>query len=693
MTIRLESPATSSPTPSDANALGFRDNSRITQQAPKYVPFLNLSPPKDQLGRSVLSDDWIQSSPALLSFETKGNEGHRDAAVNQNREKTEDGQTELILWILQKRKDDLIKKRAQDITGLFSSEKKPGLKGAVIDVPRYSLGTEISDPLRNARILTGLSKERTVWKSKKRIVWLRHRDREEAQQVYNCCSDVEKDNILSFYERHLRSENFFLDSATAALNEWETELHLSCYSFPPSDKTTLYDLKGNVNLVSTAVSFRFSGDFSDRFWTCLLLEHHPDQGDRRPLGERLLPAFECGIRGNLDLLKPHKGYGIAHRQRQREKDRPTKPWQQRRILELLIYSKVLEGICRNTQEILEAVRESALQSKDTSSEHEKNSDRSEFAKTIREAKQLQWLGDREEYNSIAKKWRRYFQILNVLEESLADNIEKMDEWQRREQDRQDQQPRWTERDKRNHFTTILRLKIFTERQSREIKRLRDKVRSFRESLPDQLGSIREDISFRGSQSINLFTYVTVIFLPLGFATGVLSMNGLPDRSTSTNLVFTALAAFALTLFMLLIAEFVKGMAAPIAEVYRSLVRFLCSLLHLRQVWQSIKYTLFHNVVKPIITCRAQNRRLQKEKQSALEQEILQKSKVIANFSFREAVENEKEKQEESPIKANDKASTSQHGTTSQASNREGITSLGNRRDFDVEKGHGRAAKP
>lgn len=384
---------------------------------------------------------------------------------------------------------------------------------------------------------------------------------------------------------------------------------------------------------------------------------------------------------------------------------------------------MLEGIRENTSRILDAVKALALHSTKVTSRPDESSPYNGFAGAIQEAKQLQRLGDREEYSSIARQWRKYIQILAVVEENFTDNIEKMEEWHRREQDRQDQQPRWTDRDKCNHFTTILRLKVFTERQSSEIERLRDKVRSFRESLPGQLESIREDINFRGSQSINLFTYVTVVFLPLGFATGVLSMNGLPDHSTSMNLVFTALAALALTMFMLLNAEFVKGMAAPIAEVYRSFVQFLCSLFRLRQSWQIVKYTVFHGVVKPSIVHRAQHRKRQKVKHAPPKQEAggqqsgpngprshsanskvhdakarpsrswLDIFKDISEFSFREAVESEKQKQEEAPLKREDKGKASQQGATSQVHDRVDLRSQGGQGDLDVEKALPRATQP
>ncbi|KAJ8107966.1 hypothetical protein OPT61_g8502 [Boeremia exigua] len=611
-TMQLESRSTPSTTTGGADALNPREFSRVSQKATKRVPFSNLSPSKGQLGRNALSDDWLQSSPAILGFESKPTHHFE----NLKKAETEAETNRLILeclqdWKNQKLERGTMKEADKQIGRMFLPGQKRGKDLIVIDVPRYSLGTEISDRRSEKRAPEHLASPRSVWTSKKRIIWLSDQNATDAMKVYSACSGIEKINVLSFFDQHQRAESHFLDSATAALNEWETELHFSFYSLSKTDVSSLYRLKEDAHLVSTTISFRFSGDFSDRFWTCLLLEHRPAENKEKTLADRLLPSPKCGIRGDLDLQKPHQRYSVAKRRQKREDNRPTKPWQQRKVLELLIYTKILEDIVESSNEILQTVKDLALRSR-----HSQSAEGNRFYAAIEEARQLQWLGDRENYASIARQWRKYVQILTVVEDSLTDNLEKIGEWQRRKEDRQDQQPRWTDRDQHNHFTTILRLTIFSDRKAAEITRLRDQVRAFRGSLPDQLASIREDIDFRGSQSINLFTYVTVVFLPLGFATGVLSMSGLPDHSTLMSLVYMALSALALTVFLLLNAEFIKKLASPIVKVYRTSVTFLCWLVGLTQLWQLIKYLVFHGIAAPVMTHQAQRNKRKKARQDS-----------------------------------------------------------------------------
>ncbi|KAJ8105747.1 hypothetical protein OPT61_g9994 [Boeremia exigua] len=160
------------------------------------------------------------------------------------------------------------------------------------------------------------------------------------------------------------------------------------------------------------------------------------------------------------------------------------------------------------------------------------------------------------------------QILTVIEDNLATNMEKIERWQQRKKDRQDQEPRWTDRDKRNYFIIILRLTLSSNRKADKIKQLRDDVKTFRDSLPNQLKSIQEDLNFRGSQNINLFTYVTVVFLPLGFATGILSMSGPPEHAWLMDLIPLSLAALAITVFALLNAEGLQMFINPVVKMYQ-----------------------------------------------------------------------------------------------------------------------------
>jgi hypothetical protein len=582
-----------------------KETTRVGQLVEKHVPFANIGPSKTQTGIIVLSDDWLQDPPAFLAFPSEL-EKTTDSIEDRHRSSFRSNH-ELAMAF-----GPIPKSLPSDVAGL------------VIDVPKWSLGTEISTCQLASQEFSKRLKQQTIWESKKRIVWLPYGDKSAAKRCLDVSSSVEKESLLSFMRRNWEHEKYFLDSATVELNEWETELHLSFFGISDKRGGSLHELENRSYLTSYTMSLRFSGDFSDRYWTCYFLEPQTSKTVGKTLGQRLPPSRDCGIRGDLGLSATHADALDASGRLARRKEKQIAgrwqqiPWQQRKVLELLIYSKMLEELRENTNSIFRAVKRLALRSHNDKHPDEATNS---FRTAIEEANRLQQLGEKEEYASIAKEWRRYIQILIVVEENLVDNIEKIDQWEQREQDRQSQQPRWTDRDQRNHFTTILRLKILTGRQAGEIKRLREDIRAFRDSLPSQLESIREDISFRGSQNINLFTYVTIVFLPLGFATGTLSMNGPPDHDLLMKLVYLSLAAFGLTLFALLNARSVK-LILPL------FVRFPPRL---------IKHFIFHRIAIPIIRRFAQQEKLQAKEQREKSRKKMLESALVASLSTLPAV--------------------------------------------------------
>jgi Mg2+ and Co2+ transporter CorA len=708
----------------------------------KHTNFVNLSHPKDKIEPKIVLDDWLQRPPAILDFTSEP-----DSVPPQ----AEDADTD---------------KRVDKIFDGFNNELPQSRLGVIIDVPRYSLGYELSKNQIDKSACFALKTQRTVWESKKRIIWLSVRNSDVAKKVYEATRGIEKETVLSFLRRNSNFDTYFHDSATAALNLWETELHLSF--FRPSElEGEVLDCMEGTRLAFTTMSLRFSGDFSDRYWTCYFLEHgthdrkketagaHATQDGKQKasgehatqdsntatLGLRLVPREEdCIIGGNLDLklsgqdlvqalkelrnpdqnlaqaleelgcsvqgllqafnelecsaqdivqaleelgrgsgqdviqafeqlgctvrdlVQTLKELGYPARDvvqslkelgypaqdirqafedleyplqdirlpRERLRDsvedngpalqglesRGLEPgvrrklrasakrmkkdsmflraWQQRRVLELLMFSKMLQELHESTTQVLQLIKRLALQSDKLQNLDSKYQ---LFATAVEEAKQLQKVGVEDDYDSISAKWREYGQILVVVEENLTDNIERIKQWDRREKDRQNEQPRWTDQDKRNHAATILRLRILCERQAIEIDRLKNDVMAFRDSLPNRLETIRNDIAFRDSQNINLFTYVTVVFLPLGFAAGILSMNGAPDHHLLMNLVTLALGALGITLFALLNAQIVKTMVSPLIDGY-------WALTHTLFLWQFAKYTFFHVITRRAIEKRA-----------------------------------------------------------------------------------------
>ena len=284
------------------------------------------------------------------------------------------------------------------------------------------------------------------------------------QKCGDVSSSAEKESLASFLKRYLECEKYFLDSASAELNEWETELHFSFFRITSMEEGSLHELESQSFLTSTTTSLRFSGDFSDRYWICYFLDSQTQQADIPGgviLGERLRPSEDCGTRDDRDLglmAAPHYNLDASERLYRRQETRTARSWQQRRVLELLIYSKMLEELRESASGILYSVKRLALRSHNDKYFESKSKF---FQAAIQEANQLQELGEKEDYASTAREWQRYIKILVVVEENLIDNIEKIDQWEQRERDRQSQQPRWTDRDIRNHFTTILRLTIST----------------------------------------------------------------------------------------------------------------------------------------------------------------------------------------------------------------------------------------
>ncbi|PVH95172.1 hypothetical protein DM02DRAFT_507661, partial [Periconia macrospinosa] len=542
------------------NLISLREATRTGQLSTKTVPFVNFNTLVDQKGIVEVADDWLQSGPAALDFSFKPRFEESKIAEEldsvQSLIKAEKGEFESERVI------------ALDIESYRSREdflRTSGIKGAVIDIGKGSSGEEIFERTQdtNGEILKSLEKRRTVQTAKKRIIWLPNGDKGTALLCCLASPELERDKMLHFLSRHAFHDKYFFDGATAALNEWETELHLSffrCFKYSCEENTKLF-LKDNGNGISNTsfvkigardgglttesiflsqatMSFRFVGDFFDRFWTCHFLEHY---------------RKECRDRLSKLSHTIHKSTG--------DPGQKKNPWQQRKVLELLLYNEMLEKIYDSTKEILDWVKVNLL---DAGSLVDASFPLNPLAEAVRGGIQLLRQGTSENYFHIIENWRLFEQILQAIEDDLSGNIERMDQWSRREEERESERPRWTRKDEKRYRAAIIKITVLNQRKARDIVRLRASIKAFRESLPGRLESIRNDISFRGSENINLFTYVTVVFLPLGFATGVFSMSGPPNRQTLERMVVLAFIAIGLTIFALANAKTTgKAVVRPI----------------------------------------------------------------------------------------------------------------------------------
>ncbi|KAK1448505.1 hypothetical protein CCUS01_11604 [Colletotrichum cuscutae] len=142
----------------------------------------------------------------------------------------------------------------------------------------------------------------------------------------------------------------------------------------------------------------------------------------------------------------------------------------------------------------------------------------------------------------------------MAEGDLAGNLAQMELWRTREKDRQAEEPRWTLNDENRHRVIIVKLRVSNEHDVQKLKWIHLEIASLNELLAKRLEVMRNDLEQRRANDTQKFTYVTVVFLPLGFATGVFSMSGAPAGQTLVSMVFTAIVSLVVTALMLVVTQ-------------------------------------------------------------------------------------------------------------------------------------------
>ncbi|OTB01046.1 hypothetical protein M426DRAFT_266674 [Hypoxylon sp. CI-4A] len=364
-------------------------------------------------------------------------------------------------------------------------------------------------PCNNESLYEKLIQHRNATNAKKRFVWLQDTNPSTAFICYIGSTESERSAISAFFDRHWRRDDYFLDDTTMVLNTWETELHLSFLHLSEtggvrtsSDGITLYPEPG---ISKVSMGFRFWDDLFDRYWTCHLIEDAPT----------LNPKFEW--------IPPFV---------ERDKE---KGWRQRKILELYLFEHILSTVVRSTRTIYEDVKRRL----------EERQGKGASSTTILNT---------EDYFSTSAKWQTSYDILQAVDEKLVEVELEVSKWLSREKDRGQEKPRWTRNDERKYGGIIKKLLVSTDKQIRNLHSVHTSVESLRNTLTRRHEQSRADISLYGSEDIRLFTYVTVIFLPLGFAASIFSMNGTPPAYLVTNLVVCSIVALVITILALFNAK-------------------------------------------------------------------------------------------------------------------------------------------
>lgn len=353
----------------------------------------------------------------------------------------------------------------------------------------------------NGGLWSIISKKRRAETAKKRFIWLPHPDAQTAFLCWSASTESEKPRMSLFFDRHLRYEQHFWDSTAMLFNSWQTELHLSFYTLVRKGTPKHIGIPEHVRipfpsdsleLRRASMGFRFDGDLFDRHWTCHFvqfvpcLEAPPDSVPRLPIDPKVIPAHNWDFEFDEDALGRFM----------------EKHWWQRKVLELHLLTRILDLVIDNSARIRDEVKGELGIKSGTASFTTLNC---------------------EPYASSKDNWKTFERILQGVDEDLTSTLKTLEKWSTREKDRAPVHPRWTRDDERKYRGHINKFRGASERQVWHLEVRRDEVRKLLMTLDTSMEKIQTELEHKREENIRYFTYVTVIFLPLGFAASFYSM--------------------------------------------------------------------------------------------------------------------------------------------------------------------------
>lgn len=279
--------------------------------------------------------------------------------------------------------------------------------------------------------------------------------------------------------------------------------------------------KSPCDLTKASMGFRFFGDFFDRYWTCHFVEYIPSDGPEKAWD---LPFDSWSSRSTKN-----------------------REWKQRKVLELYLFERIVTRVVTSTREIYERVRKELGVSGEV------------FSMVALDS------GD---YFSSSEHWQKCQETLQVVEDRLEHITTEIAKWDSRERDRGSEKPRWTRNDERKYSGEIKKRLGSSNSKVRDLRRLKADITVLKELLISRQDQIRNDLSLRSDENIRFFTYVTVVFLPLGFAASIFSMSEVPDGQLIGSMAVVAAVALILTGFALT----TNGISRKLPDLSRNTVK-------------------------------------------------------------------------------------------------------------------------
>ncbi|EAW07051.1 uncharacterized protein ACLA_087570 [Aspergillus clavatus NRRL 1] len=349
---------------------------------------------------------------------------------------------------------------------------------------------------------------RNAQDSKKRLIYLRSADHVRAMMCYIASPDSDRSHVAHFFDRHAKIDVHFYDDTAVAVNSWVTEVHFRFYqavqgevAASPSSirhlkSQTCRVLGREARIVDAVIGFRIVGDFFDRYWTCHVIDHFADSDEQSITKEQ----FDSGTH-----------------------------WQQRKVLELVLFDRILHTVCTSIDGILRAVEMGPTDKSDAGDMY--------FSKDSFEDRRPEDL-------------RECFQVLMILKNNLASLHGLIDQWMHRESLQGRERPRWTRNDEQKYRKAIKQNLTSLEAHVRDLNAKDARIEFLITLVNNAQEAIRSNKSLKEAENITLFTYVTVFFLPVGLAVSVFSMDQPPERDVLVSMVITAIIALVVTVAVL-----------------------------------------------------------------------------------------------------------------------------------------------
>lgn len=377
------------------------------------------------------------------------------------------------------------------------------------------------------------SEPRNPEMSKKRFIWMPQADLITAVACCMLAPGSRKVSLSRFWDRHSKYDNYFNDDPHRTSNMWVTEMHLSfCLltmassrghprgistlgtpvlaDFPSSEpirKTTGLQVCGTTRkqISKVCFSFHFDGDFFDRYWTCHLVEN------------MATPAEKWDLPFDIDA-----------------KGAQGSEWRQRKVLELYLCDRVLGLMLNGSKDILNEARQ-VLHLESGFVAYTADND--------------------DEFKRRSGLWERTQPILRTTRDELTAAVNTLSKRAGREKAREGEAPRWTRKDEKKYRGILNKLEGSTSRKLADVKEVLNRIDALEKYLDPYFDKTRERLS---NENMATFTYVTVIFLPLGFATSIFSMNGAPGTALVNNMAVLAVITFLVTIIVLINAKVLLG---------------------------------------------------------------------------------------------------------------------------------------